>query len=138
MRPPLVIEIPGTFDRRLSGNGVRNTHWGTRKKLNDELKSRVGWYAKEAVGNVNDPVACFQRNPWPLRIDYVIGWEKFAKIMDDDNVLTAAKGMRDAVASVLGIDDKYFITGSVTQERDPAQRGYMRIVIASVAEEQAA
>lgn len=138
VRPPLVIEIPGTFDRRLSGNGVRKTHWGTRKTLNDELKLRVGWYAKEAVGNVNDPVACFQRNPWPLRIDYVIGWEKGARRMDDDNVLTAAKGMRDAVASILGIDDKNFVTGTVTQERDPAQGGYMRIRIASAEEAQAA
>lgn len=133
MNEPLVIEIPGTVDSRLAGNGVRKTHWGTRGRLNAELKDRAGWATKKAL-----EAAPFVVDAESLRIDYTVGWGYNERSLDDDNFVTAMKGVRDIIANIIGIDDRLFITGTVTQERDPAKRGYIVVRIASVVEEQAA
>lgn len=131
VRPPLVIEIPGTYHTSLSGNQVRRGHWGTRSTAANDLKHAANYAALQAVGDPNDPYLCFQQDPWPLVISYVIGWEHGRRRVDEDNCIAAMKHVRDRVASVLGIDDKEFVTGSLTQERDPNKVGFIRVTVVS-------
>ncbi|HEU0165565.1 MAG TPA: hypothetical protein VFQ54_11020 [Thermomicrobiales bacterium] len=133
MRPPLVIKVPGTIPYSLTANGRRSTHWRTIHRDAEDLKTRTHYAALEAIGDPNDPYLCFQHDPWPLAITYVVGWEKRRHLMDDDNVIAAMKNVRDTIASVLGVDDKHFLTNGLMQERDPEGKGYIGITIISSA-----
>ena len=44
-------------------------------------------------------------------------------------------GKKDMIASWLGMDDKHFVTGRVTQDRDPAGEGYIEVTITAAADE---
>jgi hypothetical protein len=135
MNEPLIVNIPGTVTLMHSPNG--RAHWRTKHKLTAELRYTARMATIEAVGG--DPNVCYPFPSYPIRLDYTVGWESRRRhFWDDDNFIGAAKLIRDAIASVLGIDDRHFITGSVTQEYDPAKRGYILVRIASVAEEAAA
>lgn len=135
MKESLIVNIPGTVTLMHSPNG--RAHWRTKSKLTAELKHTARMATIEAVGG--DPNVCYPFPSYPIRLDYTVGWEsKRRRFWDDDNFTSAAKPIRDAIASVLGIDDKHFVTGSVTQEYDPTKHGYIVVRIASVAEERAA
>lgn len=129
MRDPMTITIPGTFDRRLTTNRRNNTYWRTVKKVADDLKRRTGAALLLEGGNPNDPENCFQTSPWPLTFDWTVYHEKGQKRYDDDNVAPAMKPARDMIASFLGMDDRNFRTGTITQVNWGTHKGEARIVV---------
>lgn len=118
-----------TPPRALSPNA--RVFWGTRNRAFQGAKSAT-FYAFRDTINLNDPGDCFQREPWPLRLSYVVAWEKGHRRMDDDNCKASTKAFTDGVATALGIDDKNFILGDVRQVRDKEGLGYVLITVETV------
>jgi len=122
----LTVTIPGRLERGLSPNG--RAHWATKRKL--RLRAQYDThYAIVAAVDLHDPVACFQRAPWPLTLNWTIGLVGRQTPFDDDNAIAALKAHRDAIATCLGIDDRDFVTGTIDQVRDPEKRGFVRVTI---------
>lgn len=129
MREPMTIIILGTFDKRLTTNHRNGANWRAVKRVSDDLKGRARLAVKEQGGNPNDPVNCFQKDVWPLTFDWTIYHEKGQKRYDDDNVPPALKPARDMIASFLGMDDRDFRTGSVTQINWSKHKSEPRIIV---------
>jgi hypothetical protein len=121
----LTVTIPGTIDRRLSPNG--RAHWRAVRPLQRERKesayqwTRVERMEQGYIGMVP-----------PLVLDFTIGWEKGRKRMDDDNAKASMKAIIDGIAEALDVNDKHITVGTLTQERDPAGAGYIRVDITEV------
>lgn len=126
-RQTVTITIPVPLDRTLSPN-ARHGHWSVRKRAVEQARTATD-YAMRAALDINDPGACFQQARWPLTLDWEIGLAKGQRRMDDDNAAAATKAYRDQIAQCLGMDDKFMVTGSVTQVRDPEKRGYVKVTI---------
>ena len=121
------ITIPVPLDRDLSPN-ARHAHWSSRRRAVEQARMATAMAVRTTL-DVNDPEACFQRARWPLTLHWLIGLAKRQRRMDDDNALAACKAHRDQISDELGIDDRNFVTGSLTQVRDPEGQGFVRVVI---------
>lgn len=118
----LIVTIPGTLDLALSPNRSR-THPGKRTRLKNELMDRA-WLSTLTALNGNQ-----RRTRLPLTMHIRVAWETGRNRWDDDNLIAAFKGGRDAIAAALGVDDKHIAISSVTQERDPEGRGFIEVTI---------
>jgi hypothetical protein len=131
----LVVTIPIQIDRKMTPNG--RAHWAVKRRIAQDMQTATR-YAMRVVVDMEDPDACFQTAPWPLTLHYLIAHGKGRKRLDDDNAIAAMKPVRDQIARCLGMDDRDFVTGSMTQDRDPEGRGFVRVAIEPAAKEQAA
>lgn len=132
----LTFRIPGTLHQSLTGNS--RAHWAVIRRHKDDLMDRTRW-GLYGVVDPEDPVQCFQRDPWPLTIDYHVAWEKGRRMYtDDDNLAIGFKAARDMIASWIGVDDRHFVTGKVAQSRDPEGTGYIEVTITAAQEAEGA
>ena len=122
----LTVTIPMQLDAALSPNARGG--WWKRHRAVQEARN-VTHYTMRAEIDLNDPEACFQRARWPLTLHWLIGHGKRRRTWDDDNAIAATKPFRDQIADCLGMDDRWFRTGSLTQVRDPEGQGFVRVVI---------
>jgi hypothetical protein len=116
----LTITVPVQIDRRLTPNG--RAHWWVKNDLVQALRTMTCY----AVRNAN--IEMWEPTP-PLVLDYEIGHGKGRKRLDDTNAIASMKPIEDQIASCLGIDDRHFRFGSMTQTRDPSGMGYVRVTI---------
>jgi len=122
----LTVTIPLSVSADLSPNA--RVLWPVRYRATETAKTATHYAMREAI-DLDDPVACFQRAPWPLTLNYTIGLGKGRRRMDDDNAIACMKPIRDQVAICLGMDDRHFLTGTIDQVRDPEKRGFVRVTI---------
>lgn len=122
----VVVVIPGTPDSSLSLNG--RAHWRVRAKHAAEYRAAAKYAALEGRNG----------EAWPLvrgamRVHYVFGWEKGRKRMDFDNCVGLGKSALDGLvdAGIIG-DDRYVVSMSVEQQRDPAGVGFVRVEVRGV------
>lgn len=103
----------------------QNAIWGQQSRIKRKTVD-----AFRAVIDTEDPVSCFQSASWPLTIDYVVARGKGRRPMDDSNIKACMKYVEDGIASSLGMNDRDFILGTVTQVRseNPA-KPYIDITI---------
>jgi hypothetical protein len=102
---------------RLESEANRRDHWGTRAgRVKEQREAVTAAFVdsgepihvvqvapKKAGGKVKQ-VARFARQPaLPLAVFIT---RIAPRALDDDNLVGSAKGVRDAVASLLGIDDR--------------------------------
>lgn len=126
----VTVTIPIRLDRALSPNS--RGHWSKRHRANQEARQATD-YAMRAALDLNDPEACFQTARWPLTLHYLVAYGKGQRRLDDDNAIASMKPIRDQIAACLGIDDRHFTTGSMTQTRDPDGLGFVKVAIESEA-----
>lgn len=124
-RKSIVIEVPGTPDRKLNANTRID-----RRRSGDERRAIRGaakYAAIDAMATLPDDRPVFHG---PVRVYPVIGWEKGRQKLDGDNALYCLKSVWDGFtdAGVWG-DDRYTIFDPVVQERDPAGVGFVRVTI---------
>lgn len=123
----LTVHIPATIDKALSPNRSRFTHWGTVANAEKALSWATTVGLIEARRNSPDDVPILKP---PIRWDLTIYWGKGRKRMDEDNIVASLKrGMIDTVAAQIGIDDKHFTIGTITQDRDPDKQGCMVLTL---------
>jgi len=134
MGKPLVVTIPATPTRTLSPNG--RAHWRRKHADAKDLKSAARWATVNALfANQGG------RGNWTgtsITLNWLVAWEKGRRRMDSDNLIAALKAAQDGIADALGIDDKAFTVGTVTQERDIDGMGYIKCAIEQEDERQTA
>ena len=93
------IYLPWTKTSALSANA--RTHWATKarlvkaqRRIADALARKAGWHKIDVPAGAS----------LHMRLTYCP--PSVGGLPDDDNVLTAHKGARDAFADVLGINDR--------------------------------
>jgi len=116
----VTFDIPAQLDRRISPNG--RAHWRTKHKLQQTLKE-TAYYAA-----YNANLEMWQSMP-PLTLHYTIFHGKGRKRLDEDNCIAALKPVQDAIAQVIGVDDRFFHIGTIEQHRDPDGAGFIRVRI---------
>ncbi len=126
MNHSLIVTIPLTVTLDLSPNG--RVHWRTKHQATQAARAFTVYALVDAI-KAQAPTTCFDVASWPLTLNYTIGLGKGRRTLDDDNAIACMKPVRDAIADTVGIDDKHFRTGTVTQIRDPEQRGFVRVEI---------
>jgi hypothetical protein len=119
--PELTVVIPGKIDRRLSPNA--RVHWRTLAKVKKETKEIASLYARQAVQGI-DPTGA-EHATYSIEL----GLAKGEQHKDRDNIPTMAKYQADCVAAELGVDDRGWSLGTVTQVRDPEGVGFLRITL---------
>ncbi len=119
----LVVTIPATPAPALSPNA--RAHWRTKHREATELNSVARW------STVNTLAQRGMRGTWtgPITLHWIVAWGKGRKIMDQDNLIASLKHAQDGIAGAIGIDDKAFIVGSVSQDRDPDGIGFIRVAL---------
>lgn len=123
----LTVLVPATPAIDLSIN--RPVGWRRKHEATLELKGTTIRAFRGAM-DLNDPYRCYQRAVWPLTLSYVVAWERHRNRWDDDNLKGGGlKPVQDGVAWALGIDDRHFVTGTVTQARDPEGVGVTIVIV---------
>lgn len=119
------VRIPFQPGRCLSPNA----RCGWKGRMRDTREARnAAYYA--TVGVFWAPTALTMRlGDGRLRVDWTIAWGKGRRRMDDDNAAACTKPYRDGIADALGVDDKRFATGSLTQMRDGSGAGYVEATL---------
>jgi len=124
----LTVEIPSDIPRQLNPNASRYQHWGDRVRAEGHLAlaTTLGLRTARPQG-YGDPGPIFLP---PITWDLAIFWGKGKKRWDPDNVVAGLKrGVIDAVARTIGVDDKHFAVGEITQGRDPEGLGRMVLTL---------
>lgn len=125
----ITVTIPLQLDRRVTPNG--RAHWGTKKRLTDEMRQTTTLSMLAVVTQAQRG----QVRRLPLTLDYEIRHGKGRRRMDVDNIIASLKPVQDAISSVLGVDDKHFTLGTMTQTRDPTGRGEIVVTITEAGDE---
>ena len=110
----LTVTIPGCPDPALSPNA--RVHWSRRMQATRDARIAACVVVRSTM--VDD------WRPWPARsyvVDAVIAWGAGRKRMDPTNLSATLKGTLDGVADGMGVNDKHFAWGTVTQQR--AEKG---------------
>lgn len=128
MSEPLIITVPMSINRAITPNASRAIKplWksGIRKRMKQKAIK-----ATERAARMNR-IAPFPDSDLPLTIHILWAREKHRKPMDDDNLIASCKHFLDGIAETIGVNDKYFSIGTVTQVRDEKDgKGYVRFVI---------
>lgn len=117
------IVLPWTKTSDLSSNS--RLHWRKQhtlrtrqKRMADALAREAGWHKVTLPADAR----------LVLRIIYCPP-NRVSKV-DDDNIITAHKGARDALAKVLGIDDSQFTT--VAERGEKRRSGAIIITVEAV------
>ncbi len=119
----LTITIPGQLDKRLSPNASRTMHWGGKTRARDEAKHDAALYTRQAAFGVD--ITGIERATYHIEL----GKAKGEKQKDADNLTASCKAHLDAIAETLGVDDRGWTLGAVTQVRDPDGIGYVAITL---------
>lgn len=119
----LQITIPGKLDPRLSPNASRKMHWGTKTKAREEAKGTASLYTRQAMHGID--TTGVDRATYHIELGKAHG----EKQKDADNLTASCKATLDAIAETLGVDDRGWTLGTVTQVRDPEKLGYVRITL---------
>lgn len=119
--PELTVVIPGKIDRRLSPNA--RVHWRTLAKVKKETKEIASLYARQAVQGI-DPTGV-EHATYHIEL----GKAKGEKQKDADNLTASVKAQLDGIAEGLGVDDRGWKLGAVTQVRDSEGIGFLRITL---------
>src|SRR5687768_1885438 len=125
MPSPLVVTIPVQIDRRATPNG--RAHWSVVSRIKTDLQMATLGAMVNAAGP--DASTRYPPESWPLTLHYLIAHGKGRKRLDDTNAIAAMKSIEDQIARSLGVDDRNFRFGSMTQIRDPEGKGYVRVAI---------
>lgn len=119
----LTITIPGMLDPYLNPNrAVRSPK--VRGAIRARAKNEAFLEAKNAIG----------RTPIPAGVEHAtysieLGKAKGEKQKDADNLTASCKAALDGIARALGVDDRGWKIGTVTQVRDSNQIGYLKITL---------
>lgn len=128
----LVINIPGKLDDLLLPNRSQRNHQaksGARTRAKNEafLVTKGAMFGHDLNG--------IDRATYHIELGKAFGEQQ----KDADNLVAAMKGPLDGIAKALGVDDRGWTLGTVTQVRDPEKTGYVRITLVwDQSEEQAA
>lgn len=117
----LVVTIPGKIDPALSPNA--RVHWSTLFRAKFEAEQYAVLYTTQAAHGIDtDGVE---------HATYHIerGIPKGGRELDADNLTACCKAYLDGVAQALGVDDRHWQIGTVTQVRDPDGIGYLAITL---------
>lgn len=128
-RPALVITIPldRNLPKDLSPNARSRSHWPRTNAVAQARLEGAQW--TRTLVDPNDPYECFQTSHWPLVLHVVVARGKGARALDDDNCWACIKPYRDGIAEVLGVDDRNFRQGVLSQVKSETGSAYMRIAI---------
>lgn len=115
----LTITIPGKIDPALSPNA--RVHWRILARVKSEAKEMAALYTRQAADGIDTTGVD--------RATYHIerGIMKRGKALDADNLTASVKGHLDGIALALGVDDRHWHPGTVSQVRDPDGIGYLSI-----------
>lgn len=104
------IYLPWTKTSALSANA--RTHWATKarlvkaqRRIADALAREAGWHKIDVPAGAS------------LHMHLTYCPPSVGGVPDDDNVITASKGARDALADVLGVDDRRITCSARLGER---------------------
>ena len=114
----LTITIPGKIDRRLSPNA--RVHWRTLAAAKGNAKDTAYMIARFDSANVQGDISA-------ATYHIELGKAKGEKQKDADNLVASCKAHLDGIAAALGVDDRGWTLGTVTQVRDPDGTGYLSI-----------
>ena len=115
----LVITIPGKHDWRLSPNV--KLFWATENKLKGAAIEMASLYARQAAHGFD--TSGVESATYHIEL----GKAKGGKQKDADNLVASCKAHLDGIAAALGVDDRGWTLGTVTQVRDPDGIGYLSI-----------
>ena len=117
----LIVTIPGKIERRLSPNASRHMHWATKKKARDDAQEAAALYARQSA--YEHDVTGISAATYHIEL----GKAKGEKQKDADNLVASCKAYLDGIAAALGVDDRGWTLGTVTQVRDSEGTGYLSI-----------
>ncbi len=131
----LIVDIPRTPHRYLSPN--RSSRLPKMAHAREVEKARK--LARERAETLpltewRAALQCTIGSPRSMsyELEWMVGWEKGHKFVDQDNLIAMLKSYQDGVADALGINDKHFTTRIHSQYRDPEGEGLMRLVITPI------
>lgn len=124
----LTVRIPAQIHSQITPNASRRYPAAAKSRLRQELKDTTiracqgeGWH----LGHDLTP---------PLALDYTVARGKGRQPLDAGNCIASMKYVEDGIAHVLGIDDRHFRVGGMTQIRDPEGIGWIDVTIREVEE----
>lgn len=131
MTEAVVIEIPGTLDKRLSPN--RNTPPRTLKRLRAKLRDHVHQTARAWRNNHglfgDEPIIS-----GPATIVVAVHWEKGRHFWDGDNLIAACKAIPDGLqAAGIIANDRDLEWLAAMQLADPDRGGAIVVTIEGIA-----
>jgi hypothetical protein len=111
------LTMPIILTREMTPNGRQGwrAHAQTVKRLReDAFRATMSW--------LHDPETTLHTMAYwpdgPVVMDLEVEWPKGRKFMDEDNIVSSCKPVRDGIADALwGGEDKHVRVGSVTQVR---------------------
>lgn len=121
MNRSLTITILGKLDPNLSPNA--RVHWRTLADAKADAKAIASLVTRQELGYWSKDLNGVERAVY----DIERGIPKGGKQMDADNLTASCKATLDGIAATLGVDDRGWSLGTVTQVRDPDEIGYVRI-----------
>lgn len=123
----IVIEIPGTLDRRLSPNSRTpgRTVSRLRRKLRDHVHQTARAWRNNAGFFGDEPII-----DGPATIYLCIYWEKGRNTWDQDNLIAACKGLCDGLqAAGIIANDRDLAWLPITQGRSVNGAGLIGVMI---------
>lgn len=123
MADPLIITIPMSINSRITPNASRMVKPVWKSSIHKRMKNKAAKATQEVF---TQP---FTDDDLPLTIHILWSREKHRKPMDNDNLIASCKWYLDAIAETIGVNDKHFIIGTVTQDRDTIGKGYMKFLL---------
>lgn len=123
MADPLIITIPMSINPRITPNASRMVKPAWKSSIHARMKKKAA-DATEAVFTTP-----YTDADLPLTIHILWAREKHRKLMDHDNLIASCKWFLDAIAETIGVNDRHFIIGTVTQERDTVGKGFVKVVV---------
>lgn len=116
----LTITIPVQLDAALSPNARGG--WWRRHRAVQDARTAAYYAARNANAEMWKPAP-------PLVLHWLIAHGKRRRRWDDTNAIAATKPLEDGIADAIGINDRHFRFGSITQDRDSEGQGFIRVVI---------
>jgi hypothetical protein len=115
----LTIVIPGKLDHTLSPNA--RPYWRTLAEAKQTAKNLAAFHAIQAKQGAD--LTGIDRATYSIEL----GIMKRGRALDEDNLVASCKAHLDGIAKALGVDDRGWTLGTVTQVRDPEGIGYLAI-----------
>lgn len=127
MKEPIIITVPMSINRKITPNASRAIKPVWKSSIHSRMKQKA-IKATEALS-----LSPFSDDDLPITIHILWAREKNRKIMDQDNLIASVKWFLDGIAKAIDVNDRNFIIGTVTQERDTTEKakGYVRFVLES-------
>ena len=112
------ITMPIVLTREMSPNGSQGTHWSTKSTPRARVREEARRATVSHINGGTPGVAALMATRDPVVMDIEVELPKGAKRWDEDNIVSACKGVRDGIAQALwGGQDSHVRVGVVTQVR---------------------